>query len=114
MKKFVALTLAALLSLASLAEAATLTWQDNSTNEGGFNVYRKTEACSGASAPFVTLAAVPSNSVQYVDNTVVQGQAYCYKVTAFNTGGESNPTNTVDFTVPFSVPLPPSGLAVRP
>ena len=97
----------------NVAEAATLNWQDNSTNEQGFNVYRKQDTCAGAVA-FVKLVNVNSNVKTFVDTTPTEGATYCYKVTSFNTAGESPSTNAVEFLVPFTVPSSPSNLTVSP
>jgi fibronectin type 3 domain-containing protein len=68
----------------------TLSWQDLSANETQFRVYRKVNA--GSFALYVTPG---QNAVQYVDVAVSPGNSYAYYVTAFNTNGESDPTNTV-------------------
>lgn len=106
--------LAGLLLLPASAWAAStvLTWTDNSTNETAFDIERKAEACTG-SLPFALLATVGANVVTYTDSAVVEGVTYCYRVDASNSAGKSAYSNTASRTVPFSLPLAPSGLVVN-
>ena len=55
-------------------------WQDNSTNETGFEVHRST---GGASATFTLLAPTGANVTNYSDTGVDPLTQYCYKVRAF-------------------------------
>jgi len=86
----------------------TLTWFDRSNNENGFNVYRSTNG-----GEFLLIAVVNPHSgmgiVTYWDQTVVGGNTYSYRVTAFTTVAESSPSNTV-FVI-FVVPAAPTSLA---
>ena len=68
-----------------------LSWTDNSNNETGFKVERKTTATA-----YVEIAQSPSNS--YLDNTVVVGTTYTYRVRATNTVGDSAYSNEVTIT----------------
>ena len=81
----------------------SLTWRDNATNESGFVVERATNG--GA---FVQIATPPARTstgnVTMVDNSVVLGNAYDYRVSAANLAGRSVPTNTAS----VSVALPPA------
>ena len=109
-----ALLLAGLLAVSTPAWAASnvLTWTDTSTNEANFNVERKAEACAGALA-FAPLATVGANIATFTDAVVSEGVTYCYRVNASNPAGISAFSNTAARTVPFTVPLAPSGLAVN-
>jgi FtsP/CotA-like multicopper oxidase with cupredoxin domain len=73
-----------------------LNWNDNSTTETGFTVQR---AVSSA-GPWSTLANLPPDSTSYTDPIGNTNNAYYYKVTAFNTVGDTEtpgfPTLTVD------------------
>lgn len=62
-----------------------LTWTDNSNNEDGFNILRKT----GTSGNYTTIASVGANVTNYTDSTVSAGTTYCYEVNAFNSEGQS-------------------------
>src|SRR5574341_248159 len=84
---FMFLALLTLSSWSSEAFAATLqlTWADNSTNEDGFNIERKT----GTTGTYAQIASVGANVTSYTDATVVAGTTYCYRVSAFKTAGNS-------------------------
>lgn len=103
----------AILAIAQQAEAATatLTWQDNSTNEDGFHVQRKINACLSPD-PWTELAHVAANAVQYVDSTIVEGNQYCFRVNAYNTAGESAWSNTAEASVVYTAASTPGTLAV--
>jgi hypothetical protein len=81
----------ALAALASVQAAQlTLTWQDNSDDELGFNIERSTNGGS-----FAQIASVGPNVVTYVDTSVVAGTAYSYRVAAYNAVGNSPYANVV-------------------
>jgi hypothetical protein len=88
---FLACGFLALIGLASAADAAQLRldWEDNSSNENGFEVWRKT----GTEGTYAQIAVQHSNATSYVDTTVTEGVTYCYQVRAYNAAGESAPTN---------------------
>src|SRR5574342_1095589 len=71
--------------LASGRKTARLSWQDNSDNEDGFRIYRITGDAR------VRIAEVGKNVTTYVDYNA--SPKACYVVTAFNSAGESLPTN---------------------
>lgn len=96
---------------AAHAASATLTWTDNSTNEDGFHAQRKADICAGPAA-FVEVAHINANIVTYVDGSVVEGGAYCYRVNAFNTAGESDWSNTAGIVIPYSTASVPGPLAI--
>ena len=73
----------------AIAAQLTLTWTDNSTNEDGFKVERKTGS-GGVYGPLVSLAA---GTTSYVDGTVTTGTTYCYRVLAYNNTGNSAYSN---------------------
>lgn len=116
MKRFLGFSVAVLCTAACLllaapaadAAKATLTWQDNSSNEQGFNVQRKIEACAGAAA-FAPLAQTAPNVAAYVDLAVAEGGTYCYRVNAYNTAGVSAWSNAAGITIPYTIPPPPTG-----
>jgi fibronectin type 3 domain-containing protein len=65
--------------------SAGLSWQLNSSNDTGVNVYRS----DGNSNNFVLQTTLPAGSTAYVDNSLQAGTAYEYRVTAINAAGES-------------------------
>lgn len=108
-----------LIPVVTEAAQATLTWSDNATNEMGYTVQRKAEPCAG-SGTWNDLVQLGVNAVTYVDQTVVQGGTYCYRVAAWNTK-DGTPTGVKQFsafsneagiTLPFSVPVAPNQLGV--
>ena len=67
-----------------------LSWTDNSSNETGFRV----ERVAGAGA-FLEIGTVAADITTYSDTTVQSGITYSYRVIAFNSSGDSLPSNTV-------------------
>ena len=65
-----------------------LTWTDNSGNEDGFKVERKTGL-----AGYAQVATVAANDPSFIDPNLVAGTTYCYRVRAFNAGGDSAYSN---------------------
>ena len=60
-----------------------LTWQDNSNNETGFYIYRKT------GDQYIQFDYVGPNITTYWDVELFCGALFCYKVQAFNNNGNS-------------------------
>jgi hypothetical protein len=93
---FPTLILIFLLSLAALGEpresgAGELeaTWMDNSSNEDGFKIERRT----GTTQTFTEIAILGTNVTSYNDSGLVDGETYCYRVLAFNAAGSSPYSN---------------------
>jgi pyrrolidone-carboxylate peptidase len=86
-----------------------LSWVDNSNNEDGFNIERRTE-----SGPFVLIQTVAANVTTFADFTVWGGTTYTYRIKAFNaSGGESDGSNEQQATTPTSTnpPSTPTNMA---
>ncbi len=83
-----------------------LSWEDNSTNETGFEVERAT-----GSGAFQRIATVSASTALYSDRTVTAGTTYRYRVRAVGSGGNSLYSNTVEVRAPGQS-APPSGLRV--
>jgi hypothetical protein len=66
-----------------------LIWQDNSTNENGFQIERKI----GPNGTYVRIASVAANTTSYLDTNLANGTTYCYRVRAFNAFQTSGYTN---------------------
>ena len=79
--------LLSILCLQSQADAGQLqlAWTDNSDNEDGFKIERKTET----TGTFVPIATVGVNITSYTDINLIDGAIYCYRVSAFNSAGTS-------------------------
>ena len=74
-----------------------LTWTDNSTNEAGFKI----ERCQGAGCSnFVQIATVGANVTAYWDTGLSGGTTYSYRVSAYNSGGDSDYSNIAIATTP--------------
>jgi hypothetical protein len=82
----------------TMAEAASLTlnWADNSNNENGFKIERKT----GTTGTFAQIATVGSSITSYTDSSVAAGTTYCYRVRAYNSTANSAYSNEVCGTTP--------------
>jgi hypothetical protein len=95
----------ALIASAVGGAQVTLDWNDNSTDETAFAVWRR-----GAGLDWARIAVLPVNSIQYVDTTVTAGIPYTYEVRATSNVGASAWSNQVTVTPPTSLPAPPFGL----
>jgi hypothetical protein len=70
---------------ASSTSGIDLDWTDNSTNETGFKIDRKT----GASGAYSQVATVGAGTVTYSDTGLSEGKTYYYRVSAYNADGDS-------------------------
>ena len=64
-----------------------LTWTDNSTNEGGFGIYRR--RWGTADFPTTPQITVGPGITTFTNSNLSSNTLYYYKVTAYNNGGES-------------------------
>lgn len=67
----------------------TLTWNNNSAKEDGTVI----ERAQSPDTSFAVIDTVKGSGTDYVDNTVEQGQAYSYRVKAYNDSLESAYSN---------------------
>ncbi|HYO09422.1 MAG TPA: NPCBM/NEW2 domain-containing protein [Tepidisphaeraceae bacterium] len=74
----------------------TLSWADNSTNETGFIIERKT----GAAGAWAQIGTTASNIATYDDLTVAAGTQYFYRVRANSAAGQSADSNEAQVTTP--------------
>ena len=84
-------------------------WQDNSTDETKFEIYRATPLVQFS--PTILLNSPPANVIAYSDKSVTLGVEYCYWVRAVRVTGNkiitSAPSNTVCAATPvIPPPLP--------
>ena len=65
------------------------------SNETGFKIERMTSTGS-----YSQIASVPTNIQTYTDTGLTSGTTYCYRVRAFNSAGNSAPSNVGCTTTP--------------
>jgi hypothetical protein len=88
----------ALTATALSATAIRLTWQDNSSDEAAFVLYRQDPGGDS-----VKIATVPANSTSYVDQGLRPGTLYRYLVRAWNPqSGASRRSNEASATTPLA------------
>jgi hypothetical protein len=63
----------------------TLSWEDQSSNEQGFKIERKT----GINGIFSEIATVGANVTSYTDTDMRPATIYFYRVRAYNSAGYS-------------------------
>jgi hypothetical protein len=63
------------------AGTINLTWTDRSSNETGFEIYRKSGNCSSAST-WAKIATIGANKTSWTDKGLVAGNTYAYKIRA--------------------------------
>lgn len=83
-----------------------LTWTDNSNNEAGFKIERKTDGGS-----YTQIATVGANVTTYSNTGLVDNTTYFYRVRANNSSADSEYSNEVSATT-GAVPAAPSNLIV--
>ncbi len=79
----------------ALAAQLTLSWADNSTNEDGFRIERRTN-----SGTYQQLTNLSSNVTSFTDLNLTNSTTYCYRVLAFNSAGASPYSNEGCATTP--------------
>jgi len=86
-----------------------LSWQDNSSNESGFKIERKT----GASGVYAEINTAAANAMTYSDTSVSAGNQYYYRVRAYNADGNSAYSGEVSAATSSSTspPAAPSNLS---
>jgi fibronectin type 3 domain-containing protein len=78
--------------------AILLTWHDNSNNEDGFHLY------SYDGVAWNLIASTQSDSAHYLATGLFPGAEYTYRVTAFNSLGDSDHSNSL--TIRTAPPAP--------
>ncbi len=95
------------------AQQITVSWTDNSPNEDGFTIERKT----GLLGTYAPLTTTDANVTAVLDTSVNTGLTYCYRVYAFNAVGNSAYSNEAcglpDILAPtVSIIVPTDGATV--
>lgn len=80
-----------LTATAIFSDQIDLTWTDNSDNENVFRVYRKASS-------YKRMAVLAANTTSYSDTDLTSETTYYYRVSAYNSGGESEFSNEVIVT----------------
>ncbi len=65
-----------------------LTWEHNGDTEEGFRIYRQ-----AFGDPFEVIAEVIPNQTEFYDGNVEMGVIYTYYIVAYNSYGQSAPSN---------------------
>jgi fibronectin type 3 domain-containing protein len=93
-----------------LTNRVSLSWSDNSNNEIGFKIQRKT----GATGTYVDIRTTGANATSYTDNDTAlrDGTVYYYRVCATNATGDSEFSNEANGTTPLAKPTSATATAV--
>jgi titin len=81
-----------------------LAWDDNATNESGWEAWRSTTGVNGTFTLLVTLGA---NVTSYLNTGLTPLTEYCYKVRSFKKQGQKNAYNEFFNTSCSTTPGPP-------
>lgn len=105
-----------LTATAYLYSAINLAWQDNASNETGWEVHRST---TGPAGTFSLRSTEGANVVGAADGGLQGSTEYCYKVRSFRTAGRGTTygefSNIACATTPPSpLPAAPSGVTAAP
>jgi titin len=84
----------------------SVAWTDNSTNETGFKIERKT----GNAGTFAQIATVGANVTNFLSSGLNSNTKYFYRVRAYNSGGNSAYSTAVNATTLPKTPTAPSNL----
>ncbi len=84
------------------ATIVQLDWTDNSSAENGFKVQRRTLDTD----PWNTIAILPPNSEEYIDQGLTQMTTYHYRVGAFTSNSEAYSSEVVVTTKNVDIPGP--------
>ncbi|MEI8350433.1 MAG: fibronectin type III domain-containing protein, partial [Candidatus Omnitrophota bacterium] len=87
-----------------------LAWIDNASNESGFRLHHSTDGTN-----FTLLTSKPAKpstggTVTYQHTGLTAGSTHYYKVLAYNSDGESTPTDVVQASTPGNMPSAPTSL----
>ncbi|MEL7312862.1 MAG: fibronectin type III domain-containing protein [Pseudomonadota bacterium] len=93
------------------SSSLTLQWTDQSDNETGFRIYRSATRDAG----YVEITTTAASVTSYTNTGLNASTTYWYRISAFNSAGESTQTSPVSGTTapePVMVPTPPSDPSV--
>ncbi|MBC7363342.1 MAG: SBBP repeat-containing protein [Candidatus Aminicenantes bacterium] len=89
-----------LVAQAMSASQVRLSWVDNSYNEDGFKVERKT----GEAGTWAQVGVASADSTSFLDNSVSELTTYYYRIKAYNSAGDSSYSNEAMVTTPENKP----------
>ena len=92
---------ATLMAMLISVSEVSISWTDQSNNEVGFIVERKT----GLSQPWVQIATVSANINTYPDTVALGATTHYYRVKTYNMLGASSYTDSVYVTTPSNINL---------
>jgi len=98
------------ISTGAFADELVLRWVDNSANESGFRVERKT-----AVSDFQVIGTSPANEPSFADSAAMAGESYWYRVCAYNSFGSSAYATSSEIKLPaapVSTPVSPPTIGV--
>jgi len=87
----------------------TIYWQDNSSNENGFQVERSTQ---NFDTTYVVLQTVTRNALSFIDSTALGDRTYYYRVCAIF-GSNHTPYSNVGSVPPMTINAPTNVYATR-
>jgi hypothetical protein len=97
-------------ALSSSSTVVSVYWTDNSSNETGFKIERKT----GSTGVYAQVATLGVNATSFSNTGLSASTQYFYRVRATNSTGDSSYSNETGITTsapPATIPTAPSGLA---
>ena len=86
-----------------------LTWNDNSSDETGFDIERSTDGLN-----FSPVSTVGADAVNFSDTNLSAASLYYYRIRAFNSGGYSAPSPVTSATTLDYIPVAPSTMVASP
>ena len=84
-------------------------WRDTADNESGFLIERQ----AAGDPDWENIAAVAAGETTFTDQTPRPGSSYAYRIMAFNSGGNSTPSNELAATTLHGIELHGYGYDVR-
>lgn len=90
------------------ASQINLAWDDNSDNETGFKIERKT----GAGGTWSQIDTAVADATSYQDTSASESTTYYYRVRAYNNGGNSTYSDEANATTPEAPQEPYGGTPV--
>lgn len=94
----------------TLVNRVVLSWSDNSPNELGFYIERKT-GDSASVEPYSILDTLSANSISFTDSNLNDTTTYTYRVQAFNSFFQSGYSNLASISTVLSFIIAPTELA---
>jgi hypothetical protein len=104
MNRLLLAALAALFLTVFASAQVTLSWDDNSDNEAGFEIERAV-----GDGQFAAIGRVGPNVTSFVDSTIAPATTYRYRVAAWNDAGKSGWSTSAPYATRGPVPTDPSG-----